>query len=628
MRGWFAAIGFFAVMPALQARPADSQFSVVSHVKVVSGNVEDVSSLDAWKRSFIKDGMNDQQKAMAIWESVLRFRHQEIPPNEFLQNESHPHDPIKDFNVYGYGQCFCASANIEALARYAGLPARGWGIIGHSVPEVQYDGKWHMLDASLLAYFPKAGADGSLAGVQEIAANIDRWYKDHPQFKGDEQKLLQFSRDRGWKNGPELLAACPTYDQNGWLPAGTHGWYSTMQEYADPKKTFLYEYGTALGYEVNVQLCPGERLTRNWFNKGLHVNALEGGANGSLNAVVGKDQYTYAVAHGDLAPGRIGNGTLEYDVGPWRKAEPLEVRMPCSYVYLGGEVTAKATVPGGGEIAVAFSDNNGLDWTPLATITTSGAQRIDLKPLVYRRYDYRLRFTFKGGAALDDLKITQDVQHSQRALPALAQGSNTITFTADEATMSEGTIVVEPGLNPEFKGKNLQLEDFHPQIHNLFAGPVCLTRPTGDLTLPIATPGDMSRLRIGAHYRARDARDGWDVQASFDEGQAWKPIGRLAGPTAGNSAYFVFADVPPGTRKAMVRLAGQQRNTTCLFDLRISADYVEPAGTFAPVKVTYVWEEGGVTKRDVHLASKPREVYTIQCALKPLLRSLIVEREK
>ena len=40
--------------------------------------------------------------------------------------------------------------------------ARGWAINGHSVPEVFWDGAWHMLDASLINYFPKA--DGTIAG--------------------------------------------------------------------------------------------------------------------------------------------------------------------------------------------------------------------------------------------------------------------------------------------------------------------------------------------------------------------------------------------------------------------------------------------------------------------------------
>src|SRR4051812_15601951 len=143
---------------------------VVSHVSLVSDKTEDVSSLEAWRRSFIKEGMTDQQKAMAVWQSVVKFRHQDNPPDEFLEAAGHPHDPIKDFNVYGYGQCCCASANLEALARYAGLEARGWGLIGHSVPEVRWGGAWHMLDGSLMTYFPKA--DGQPAGVEEITASV------------------------------------------------------------------------------------------------------------------------------------------------------------------------------------------------------------------------------------------------------------------------------------------------------------------------------------------------------------------------------------------------------------------------------------------------------------------------
>ena len=56
-------------MSGLYRQPA----GVVSHVSVLSDKVEDVSSLDAWKRSFIKDGMTDQQKATAIWAGVPRY---------------------------------------------------------------------------------------------------------------------------------------------------------------------------------------------------------------------------------------------------------------------------------------------------------------------------------------------------------------------------------------------------------------------------------------------------------------------------------------------------------------------------------------------------------------------------
>jgi hypothetical protein len=145
---------------------------VVSFVKVVSDKIEDVSSLEAWKKSFIKDNMSDEEKALAVWNSVVKFRHQGPPPNEFVF-EASVHDPIKTFNVYGYGQCCCASSNIEALGRYAGLKAQGRSINRHSVPELWWDNSWHLLDGSLIAYYPKP--DKKIASVDEIVASVNQW---------------------------------------------------------------------------------------------------------------------------------------------------------------------------------------------------------------------------------------------------------------------------------------------------------------------------------------------------------------------------------------------------------------------------------------------------------------------
>ena len=117
---------------------------VVCHVKVLSDKVPDVSSLEAWRRNFLKEGMSDSEKALAAWKTTVMFQHQDSPPAEFLHHEADVHDPIKLFNVYGYGMCCNASSGVEALSRDAGLSARGWGINGHSVPEVQWDGAWHL----------------------------------------------------------------------------------------------------------------------------------------------------------------------------------------------------------------------------------------------------------------------------------------------------------------------------------------------------------------------------------------------------------------------------------------------------------------------------------------------------
>jgi hypothetical protein len=147
----------------------------------------------------------------------------------------------------------------------------------------------------------------------------------------------------------------------------------------------------------------------------------------------------------------------------------------------------------------------------------------------------------------------------------------------------------------------------------------------GEATFHIATPGDMTRLRFGGHYRARDARDGWDLSVSFDGGDTFVSVDRFEGPTQGRCQYVTVEDVPAGTREALLRWSGQQYNTTCVFNLRIDADYVEPHGGFRPVKVTYLWSEGGVDKEDVHIAKAPEETYHIECTGEPRMKSIILE---
>ena len=53
---------------------------IVANVKVLSPGVGDVPSLEAWKASYIKPGMSDCDKALAIWESVVAHQYQERRP--------------------------------------------------------------------------------------------------------------------------------------------------------------------------------------------------------------------------------------------------------------------------------------------------------------------------------------------------------------------------------------------------------------------------------------------------------------------------------------------------------------------------------------------------------------------
>ena len=132
-------------------------------------------------------------------------------------------------------------------------------------------------------------------------------------------------------------------------------------------------------------------------------------------------------------------------------------------------------------------------------------------------------------------------------------------------------------------------------------------------------------MRFGSHYRIRDAKDGIDYQVSYDGGKTWKTVDRVVGPTAGHCQYVTASDVPAGVREVKVRYTGTSRNTTGFLNLRIDADYREPAGGFRPVKVTYRWDEDGKPKEQVFIAKKPDETWTITCASKPVMKAIVME---
>ncbi len=238
-----------ALMPALLAQATCARADeggpcgVVANVKVVSDKVKDVSSLEAWKKSYLREGMSDGDKALAIWESVVAHQYQDTPPKEFLNNEGDVYDALKMFNVYGHSYCGVAACEIASLARYVGLKARVTTIVAHVVPEVQWDGQWHMLDASLVNFFVLKGQpadavngrfsraltnyvvpNGKIASIEEIIAAVKQWYAKNPQYLRDDAKLRRLHAEggwQGWRQGPAAFGRLPVLRRQR-MAAGPH----------------------------------------------------------------------------------------------------------------------------------------------------------------------------------------------------------------------------------------------------------------------------------------------------------------------------------------------------------------------------------------------------------------------
>ncbi|MFH1706693.1 MAG: hypothetical protein ABIF71_02090 [Planctomycetota bacterium] len=137
------AIMLVSILAALPVAAGDNPVGVVTQIKVISDKVPDVTTLEDWKRSFIKEGMTDEEKALAIWKTVAMFQHQDSGVMEYLHNEDMLTDVMKVINVYGHSYCGMAAAHVITPARYIGLEARGWTVTHHVVAEVKWNNAWH-----------------------------------------------------------------------------------------------------------------------------------------------------------------------------------------------------------------------------------------------------------------------------------------------------------------------------------------------------------------------------------------------------------------------------------------------------------------------------------------------------
>jgi hypothetical protein len=647
-----AAPAFLIAEPPVKA---GKDAAVVGNIKVLTDAAEDVSSIEAWASAVCPKGMPDKDRVFKAWEAVVKYRHHDAHPREFLGMGSDMcNDAIKLFNCYGYCSGVGAQCAFLQLLRGMGIEARAWSIYKWGVVEAFYDGGWHYFDPGMICYYTKP--DGAVAGVEEIAAGLKAWYAAHPDYLDQDAKMRAFMKDPGIAQGPEILRTCPTLDAGGSYPLNYFGWYTTMLIFNGMNNTpFPYEENHTQGHRVNATLRKGEKITRNWSNTGKFVNAAEGGAPECLNLKVGSGAIYYTPKFGDRANGRIGSGTIEYVVPldtrlsrvllesanlalSDTKGSPVKAKDPAQpavmvfdrasgYVYLTGTLTLDAVLKEGGQIGVEVSVDNGRTWKPAATVTAAGTQTVDLTPLVLRQYDYRVKLTLTGKeTALTGIRFANDIQVSQRALPALVEGANKVRFSTGTA---EGTVTVQ-GTSPRFKDKQPSCEDMGVVFENVDVPKMrnegfIIPSGAGTVTVPLEAPGDILRLRFGCQCRAGSAGEGWNYQVSFDDGKSFTTVDAAMGPVRNTTKYITFDKIPAGTKKALVRFTAVPKGNLVMFGFRCDADYTLPGGGFMPVKVTYTWDENGTARTDEHIAKKAEEEYTITCGVKPVMKAITLE---
>jgi len=136
----------------------------VCNLKAVTDASPDYYDMESMIHSIAAGWQEPEEKcwAMFCWNHIAR--RQTMPMNLHGVECT---DPIRQFNDYGYTMCSTIAGTNCSIWDAMGYPVKFWDITLHTVPEVQYDGRWHMYDNSMSALYTLC--DGvTIVGVEDI----------------------------------------------------------------------------------------------------------------------------------------------------------------------------------------------------------------------------------------------------------------------------------------------------------------------------------------------------------------------------------------------------------------------------------------------------------------------------
>jgi hypothetical protein len=559
--------------------------------------------------------------AMFWWNHIAR---RQVPP--MYQHGLEVTDPIRQFNDYGYTQCSTISGINCGIWHNMGFPVRYWDIAGHTVPEVQYDGHWHMYDDSMSnIYFT---CDGQrVAGVEDIRQELGCRASGG---KVEKYHLVLFhslssNGPNGFSTGAE---ACRTLsDLAGCYRNGSWVWWMSNWDWGhryilNPKPHEVYtRYYTRLeGFDPKIAYdAKAWKNDPRFFVPNPNTPSKD---QSDPEAVVGVRRIR-GTGQWDYQPSltttdskdyhSLANIAFEKPAGlrPQQAGRIAEAvfKVQGANVITSQEIDAKlARKSADDQASIAVSTDNGGHWNTVWTASAAGGvpARLTLIKEVNGAYEIlvKVQMTAKANASdlvLKRLHFRTFTQINSKTQPRLNIGKNTIYVGAGEQTEST---VLWPELQADkykelvFDANNIRTEKIHP-LYDPTLLPADLNKEA-HLVYKFQAPGDITRLTIGARYRHLVNSDQGAIAFlySLDEGKTWTQAWRFRGTPNANpkkpmgSCVDAIHHEPIAIRKGHKSvLVKYSLDKFGLWNLRAEANYLPGDVTFKPLEVTFTWNE-------------------------------------
>ena len=434
-------------------------------------------------------------------------------------------DPVISLNSIGFAGCFHLACMMQLVLYKMGFAKTRFtelGKWGHSVPEAYYDGRWHMIDSTLYAFFLDRA--GEIAGIDDLkrdislskntvthngAAGFDRSERSGCYEEDDDYEILpqsfrhgrtmayelrpgeSLTRHWGKTHGCYALSATPWNESNQFTLAPSEGCIVFEPDFKKVRHEIIFDSFRNIRFDDRIHLlCPESK------DRKAELILKAASPYVITDAMLEFSYYRHP-----------GNTRLSVDIlapDPWHSQFEIEA---WKEIYQdeggGGDLTAR--IPLGMYVA-----SNREDQT---------------------RFEYLLRFSMRdmaGGGVnigLRGFRLTTHIQCATYYLPALECGSNRIAYEDD---------------TPDVPGKKVEVEFQWQECHEIKPPrPPRLLAPLDGGRLFLATPEfswemDHDQDIRDYHIQVSEHPDcRWPVSPSFERyisrtffnGQKrWRPL--------------------------------------------------------------------------------------------------------
>lgn len=590
-------------LAAFLANPFSLGSAAVFNLKIVTDASPDYSDLPSLIQSATSQWETPEQKcwAMFCWNHMAR--RQTAP---MILHGMALTDPIRQFNDYGFTMCSTISGINCSIWDAMGFKTKYWDISLHTVPEVEYGGRWHMYDNSMTALYTLC--DGrTIAGVADIGragaceASAGRVEPGHVA----RYHCLMATSPRGFLTGADTIRSLEEE-------------YRCFNPNGLKYRSYFYDWDRGHRYILNLR--ENETYTRNYHSLGASPEYFV--PNQGKDPEKANPRYHIRGNGVRTFKPNLTPATLAADASEFSKVAPLDG---------GGVMAARAgetgeiifKIEGANVITslkiharflrrtpadlnrISISTVNGLGWKDVWQNDRTGDDPVELKLVdqVNGAYEVLVKVALAGQAKASDAQLRSIefetvTMLNSKTQPKLNLGRNTIHIGAGQPTES---IVFWPDLQGEnykpyvVEEKNVQTAAKHPG----YMGVLHALKPKEEafVVFKIDAPRDITGVQYGGRLYNRAPRSHIDFLHSFDGGKTWTQSYTLTNTAQPwDVIHYENVDpVPAGTRSVLFKYSlnssAAGSDACSLYAVRMEVNHKPAEPGFKPLAVTFNWSE-------------------------------------